>query len=79
MDLFGAENVVVELIDHLDPGDSERNDALAALAAGLGLPTVATNNVHYARPADGRMATACGGGAGEDQPGRAQRVAPGLR
>jgi error-prone DNA polymerase len=56
--LFGAENVAVELTDHGDPLDDERNDALAALAAGNGLPTVATNNVHYATPGRRRLATA---------------------
>ncbi|HVE98605.1 MAG TPA: error-prone DNA polymerase [Mycobacteriales bacterium] len=47
---FGRGNVAVELWDHGDPADSTRNDALAALAARAGLPTVATNNVHYATP-----------------------------
>jgi error-prone DNA polymerase len=56
--LFGAEHVVVELTDHADPCDSERNDDLAGLAARAGLRTVATNNVHYATPADRRLATA---------------------
>ena len=32
------------------PTDSAHNDLLAALAADHGLPVVATNNVHYARP-----------------------------
>ncbi|HVD28557.1 MAG TPA: error-prone DNA polymerase, partial [Mycobacteriales bacterium] len=56
--LFGRENVVVEMVDHGDPRDSVRNDALAALAAAAGLPTVATNNVHYATPSRRRLATA---------------------
>ncbi|HEX8631406.1 MAG TPA: PHP domain-containing protein, partial [Catenuloplanes sp.] len=56
--LFGADNVAVELTDHADPLDGDRNDALAALAGGRGLPTVATNNVHYATPARRRLATA---------------------
>ncbi|MEV4624158.1 error-prone DNA polymerase [Asanoa sp. NPDC049573] len=56
--LFGADNVAVELTDHGDPTDGDRNDALAALAAQRGLPTVATNNVHYATPARRRLATA---------------------
>src|SRR5690606_3755672 len=34
------------------------NDRLAALAEDHGLPVVATNNVHYATPADYRLATA---------------------
>jgi error-prone DNA polymerase len=56
--LFGAEHVVVELTDHADPCDGERNDDLAALAARAGLRTVATNNVHYATPSRRRLATA---------------------
>jgi error-prone DNA polymerase len=66
--LFGAEHVAVELTSQGDPRDDERNDALAALAAGAGqrsgkrsgrqLPTVATNNVHYATPGRRRLATA---------------------
>jgi error-prone DNA polymerase len=56
--LFGAENVAVELTDQGDPVDGDRNDALAALAKDKGLPTVATNNVHYATPGRRRLATA---------------------
>ncbi len=56
--LFGKDRVVVELIDHGLPDDSLRNDALASLATARGLPVVATNNVHYARPADSRIAAA---------------------
>jgi error-prone DNA polymerase len=54
--LFGAETVAVELTDHGHPVDADRNDALAALAAAAGLPTVATNNVHYATPGRHRLA-----------------------
>ncbi|MFC7548430.1 error-prone DNA polymerase [Plantactinospora sp. GCM10030261] len=56
--LFGAETVAVELTDHGDPTDGDRNDALAGLAASAGLPTVATANAHYANPARRRLATA---------------------
>ncbi|MGN6781196.1 MAG: hypothetical protein ACTHJH_06825, partial [Marmoricola sp.] len=56
--LFGHENVAVELVDHGFPTDSARNDLLAALAGDHGLPVVATGNVHYARPADHRVADA---------------------
>ncbi|WP_299056143.1 error-prone DNA polymerase [uncultured Nocardioides sp.] len=55
---FGHDNVAVELTDHGHPGDTETNDALAALAAEAGLPTLATGNVHQARPVDGRLAAA---------------------
>ncbi|MFI6843129.1 error-prone DNA polymerase [Kitasatospora sp. NPDC050467] len=53
---FGRDNVYVELIDQWLPGDDLRNDALAALAAKLGLPTVASTNAHHAGPAQGRLA-----------------------
>jgi error-prone DNA polymerase len=56
--LFGAEQVAVELTDHGDPLDDDRNAALAELAAAAGLPTVASNNVHYAAPSARRLATA---------------------
>jgi error-prone DNA polymerase len=56
--LFGAEHVAVELTDHAHPGDDERNDALAELAATAGLACVATNNAHYATPGRRRLAAA---------------------
>ena len=58
IDLFGRDNVVVELTDHGNPLDSTRNDSLAALAAKAGLPIVATGNVHYATPKQFHLATA---------------------
>ncbi|MEN3308899.1 MAG: error-prone polymerase [Micromonosporaceae bacterium] len=57
VDLFGADHVAVELIDHGNPLDGDRNDALADLAQAAGLPVVATNNVHYATPAGHRLAS----------------------
>ena len=56
--LFGHENVFVELTCRNDPYDDERNDALFALAAYLGLGVVASGNVHYATPAQSRLAGA---------------------
>ncbi|GAA4752142.1 error-prone DNA polymerase [Nocardioides endophyticus] len=56
--LFGREHVVVELTDRGFPTDSHDNDLLAAIAAERGLPTVATNNVHHARPDGHRLAGA---------------------
>ncbi|TPW76232.1 error-prone DNA polymerase [Schumannella soli] len=56
--LFGSQNVVVEIFDHGEPLDSERNDVLAALAALRGLRLVATGNVHYATPDRHQLATA---------------------
>ena len=58
MDLFGRENVAVELYDHGNPLDSAHNDSLATLARRLKLPIVATNNVHYASPSHYEVATA---------------------
>ncbi|HEY3546401.1 MAG TPA: error-prone DNA polymerase [Propionicimonas sp.] len=55
---FGAGRVFVELTDHSQPLDSSRNDALAALASDLRLPTIATGNVHYATPAQHPLAQA---------------------
>ncbi len=48
----------MELTDHGDPCDGDRNDALAELAERAGLRLVATNNVHYADPSGRRLATA---------------------
>ncbi len=56
--LFGREQVVVELWDHGDPLDSARNDALVSIAARSGADIVATNNVHYHHPRRRRLATA---------------------
>ncbi|MGD9998583.1 MAG: error-prone DNA polymerase [Ilumatobacteraceae bacterium] len=58
IDAFGRDRVVVELWDHGDPLDSARNDALAELAARHDLTCIATNNVHYAVPAQRQLATA---------------------
>ncbi|SJN19797.1 DNA polymerase III alpha subunit [Microbacterium esteraromaticum] len=58
VDLFGGDQVAVELIDHGDPLDTRRNDTLAELATALHLRTVATNNVHYAVPEGARLAEA---------------------
>lgn len=58
IDLFGKDNVTVELIDQGNPLDSALNDELAAVAKRLKLPIIATNNVHYASPAQHRLATA---------------------
>ena len=54
----GRHNVFVELWDHGRPLDSDRNDALAALAIRAGVEPICTNGVHYAAPAGRRLATA---------------------
>ncbi|SMC88325.1 error-prone DNA polymerase [Kibdelosporangium aridum] len=58
VDMFGKEHVFVELTDHGMPQDSFRNDVLAGMAAEFGLPTIATNAVHYAHPNRARLAAA---------------------
>lgn len=58
IDVFGAGNVAVELWDHGDPMDSARNQALTDIAVAAGVDLVATNNVHYATPAERPLATA---------------------
>jgi error-prone DNA polymerase len=56
VELYG--DVAVELTDHGYPDDDERNEALAELARARRLPVVATNNVHYDKPAAHKLATA---------------------
>ncbi len=56
-EMFGRDNVFVELTDHGDPLDGDRNEALVKLARAKGLELVATNNVHYHAPARRRLAT----------------------
>ena len=46
---FGLANVAVELQHNLVFGDARRVAALSRLAQEVGLPTVATGNVHYHR------------------------------
>ncbi|MFI5606128.1 error-prone DNA polymerase [Amycolatopsis sp. NPDC051903] len=58
VELFGRDNVYVELFDHGQPLDTTHNDLLAELAKDFGLPTVATTAAHYARPERGRLADA---------------------
>jgi len=55
---FGRDNVLVELGCQHDPGDDERNDALAELAVRARVGVVATGNVHFAGPARARLAQA---------------------
>ncbi|HEX9268820.1 MAG TPA: DNA polymerase III subunit alpha, partial [Candidatus Limnocylindria bacterium] len=47
------DRLYAELVDRWGPEDLARCDARAELAGELGIPTVVTNDVHYARP-DGR-------------------------
>jgi error-prone DNA polymerase len=57
-DAFGPEHIAVELTSHGLPGDTERIETLAGLARRFGVPTVATNNVHYAAPGRAKAAAA---------------------
>jgi DNA polymerase-3 subunit alpha len=53
-DIFGADNVFVELMDHgLDIERRTQKD-LIRLARDLGLPLVATNDLHYTRAEDAK-------------------------
>ncbi len=52
------DHVAVELTHHGLPTDSERNDALAALARDAGLPTIASTAAHYATRERFPLATA---------------------
>jgi error-prone DNA polymerase len=56
--MFGHENVMVELNCHHDPGDDERNDMLARLAALADVGVVAAGNVHFAAPVQARLGQA---------------------
>jgi error-prone DNA polymerase len=58
VELFGRDNVYVELFDHGQPLDTTHNDLLAGLADDFGLPTLATTAAHYARPERARLADA---------------------
>ena len=58
VDLFGADNVVVELYDHGHPLDTAHNDFLATLAMKHRLAVVATGMVHYATPEEADLAQA---------------------
>ncbi|MBN9098419.1 MAG: error-prone DNA polymerase [Pseudonocardia sp.] len=57
-DRFGADHVAVELTHAGLPTDTERNDALAALARDAGLPVIASTAAHYATAARFPLATA---------------------
>jgi error-prone DNA polymerase len=48
-DVFG-DRLYAELVDRWEPADIDRCDARAELAAELGIATVVTNDVRYARP-----------------------------
>lgn len=58
VEIFGKQNVAVELWNHRNPDDDQRNDVLYSLANQRGVPAVATTNAHYATPARYQLAHA---------------------
>lgn len=60
-DLFGAENFFCELMDHGLDIEKRVHGDLLRLARELGLPLVATNDLHYTRPehSEGHAALLC--------------------
>lgn len=57
-EVFGSGSVHAELIDHHLPSDTLRNDAMFVAARRSGTAVVAGNAVHYAAPAQARLAQA---------------------
>lgn len=60
VDRFGAQRVSVELTQHGQPLDDERNAALAGLAPRFGVGVIATTGAHFAGPSRRRLAMAMG-------------------
>jgi DNA polymerase-3 subunit alpha len=52
IDLFGAENVYLEIMDHGYPDQKKVVAGKVELSRSLGVPLVATNDVHYTRRED---------------------------
>ena len=52
IDIFGKENLYLELQDHFLPEQKPANEALLRLAQNTGLKLVATNDIHYTNKAD---------------------------
>jgi error-prone DNA polymerase len=50
IDIFGRENVYVELERHFEREEEARNQAAVEIARALGLPLIATNGVRHATP-----------------------------
>ncbi len=52
LDIFGQENVYLELQDHEIPEQSQANEVLRRIARRNGISTVVTNDCHYLRKDD---------------------------
>ena len=52
MDIFGKENVYLEVMDHFLPEQKPVNEGVIRLAQQTGLKIVATNDAHYTRKSD---------------------------
>ena len=52
---YGPDSVYVELHNNLLQGDTARNRGLVSLAREVGVPVVATNDVHYHHPGRSRL------------------------
>ena len=55
LDWYGPGSVYVELQRNLLHGDTDRNRKLVRIAGEIGVPVVATNDVHYHRPGRSRL------------------------
>lgn len=53
-DIFGSDNFFVELMDHGLDVERRTVDGLRRIAGELGLPFLATNDLHYSRPEDAK-------------------------
>ncbi len=51
-EIFGPERFYLEIQDHGIPEQKLANDALIPMAKSMGIPLVATNDVHYAKQED---------------------------
>jgi DNA polymerase III subunit alpha len=51
-EIFGPERFYIEVQEHGIPGQTETNRKLIEMAGSLGLPLVATNDVHYVHQED---------------------------
>ena len=51
-EILGEDNFFLELMDHGEEDEKKTNQALIALSEKTGIPTVATNDVHYIHQSD---------------------------